>query len=187
MFERYTDEAKRAIFFARNEAVVRKESAISVKGLLLGLAREDKSRAHEICSLKARDAELRSALGIAPLPQKIDRSLLEPKTSIPLDGDAKKTLAYTAQEADLDREFWIDTDHLLRGLLRFPNDATAALSKAGLELESLQAASIQNRKVLPSKPPQRGVGLRRFARRYRWHRLRFAGLLAIFLNLNSQG
>jgi len=70
MFERYTDEAKRAIFFARTEAVVRKESAISVKDLLLGLAREDKSRAHEICSLKARDAELRSALGIAPLPRK---------------------------------------------------------------------------------------------------------------------
>jgi len=72
-------------------------------------------------------------------------------------------------------------------MLTFPNDATAALSKADLELESLQAASIQNRKILSPEPPQRGVGLRRFARRYRWHLLLFAVLLAIFLYLKSQG
>ena len=62
MFERYTDEAKRAIFFSRAEALVRKESAISVKDLLLGIAREEKQRVKLIASLKARDAALRSAL-----------------------------------------------------------------------------------------------------------------------------
>jgi hypothetical protein len=142
MFERYTDEAKRAIFFARTEAVASKESAICVKDLLLGLAREEKLRANQIASLKARDADLRSALGIAPFPQPIERSLLDPKTAIPLDSDANKTLAYTAQEAGLDWEFWIDADHLLRGLLRFPNAAADALSKPGVELGTMYANGI---------------------------------------------
>jgi hypothetical protein len=151
MFERYTDEAKPAIFFARTEAVVRNESTISAKDLLPGLAREEKSRAHQISSRKARDADLRSALGIAPFPPQIDRSLLEPNTALPLDGDAKKTLRYTAQEADLDHEFWIDADHQLRGLLRFPNAAADALAKLDVGLEAMRAASIRNREEFPSR------------------------------------
>jgi ATP-dependent Clp protease ATP-binding subunit ClpA len=187
MFERYTDEAKRAIFSARTEAVVRKESTISVKDLLLGLAREEKSRTHQICSLKARDAELRSALGIAPLPEHLDRLVLEPKTPIPLDGDAKKTLAYTAQEADFDREFWVDADHLLRGLLRFPNAASDALSKLGLELEAMRAASLQNRKEFPPRRVPVGIKLTATVKKFRPHLLLIAVLLIIFIYLKSQG
>src|SRR5882724_418162 len=187
MFERYTETARRAIFFARAESIFRKAPAISVQDLLLGLTREKKSRANYISELRSHAAEFRAAFGVAPLPQRLDSSLIRPRPQLPLEDDAKKALWYAAQEAHLDREFWIDTDHLLRGLLRFPNDATAALSKAGLELESLQAASIQNRKVLPSKPPQRGLGLRMFVKRYRWHLLLFDVLLAIFLYLKSQG
>ena len=187
MFERYTETARRAIFFARAESIFRKAPAISVQDLLLGLTRERKSRANYISELSSHAAEFRAAFGVAPLPRRLDSSLIRPRPQLPLEDDAKKALWYAAQEAHLDQEFWIDTDHLLRGLLRFPNDATAALSKAGLELESLQAASIQNRKVLPSKPPQRGVVLKRFARRYRWLLLLLAVLLAIFLYLKSQG
>jgi ATP-dependent Clp protease ATP-binding subunit ClpA len=187
MFERYTEEARRAIFFARAESLFRKAPAISVQDLLLGLTREKKSRANYISELKSQDADFRASFGVAPLPQRLDSSLIRPRPQLPLDDDAKKTLWYTAQEADLDREFWVDTDHLLRGLLRFPNDATAALSKAAIELESLQAASIQNRKVLPSKPVVRFVGLKEFARRHRWRLLLFVILLAIFLYLKSQG
>jgi hypothetical protein len=68
-----------------------------------------------------------------------------------LDGDAKKTLRYTAQEADLDHEFWIDADHQLRGLLRFPNAAADALAKLDVGLEAMRAASIRNREEFPSR------------------------------------
>ena len=187
MFERYTEEARRAIFFACVEALFRKAPAISVQDLLLGLTREPNSRANYISELRSHAAGFRAAFGVGPLPERFDSSLIRRRPQLPLEDDAKKALRFAAQEADLDREFWIDTDHLLRGLLRFPNDATAALSKAGLELESLQSASVQNRKVLPSKPVARGIGLRVFARRHRWRLLLFAVLLAIFLYLKSQG
>ena len=187
MFERYTEEARRAIFFTRAESLFRKAPAISVQDLLLGLTREPNSRANYICELRSHAAEFRASFGVTPLPQRLDPSLIRPRAALPLEDDAKKALWYATQEAHLDQEFWIDTDHLLRGLLRFPNGGTAALSKAGIQLESLQAASIQNRKVLPSKPVARGIGLRRFARKHRWGLFLFVVLLAIFLYLKSQG
>jgi ATP-dependent Clp protease ATP-binding subunit ClpA len=150
MFERYTEEARRAVFFACVEALFRKAPAISVKDLLLDLTREPNSRANYITELRGHAAEFRASFGVAPLPQRLDSSLIRPRPQLPLEDDAKKALRFAAQESDLDREFWIGADHPLRGLLRVPNDATAALSKAGIEPESLQAASIQNRKALPS-------------------------------------
>jgi hypothetical protein len=59
MFERYTEEARRAIFFARAESLFRKAPAISVQDLLLGLTREKKSRANYISELSSHAAEFR--------------------------------------------------------------------------------------------------------------------------------
>jgi len=187
MFERYTDDAKRAIFYARTEALFRKESVISTKDILLGLTREEKSRANQIGALKAHAVDLRSSFGIAPLPQRLDRSLLESKTEIPLDGDAKKTLAYAAKEADFEREFWIDSDHLLRGLLRFPNAAADALSKIDVGLESARAKSIRNREEVPPAPVPRRSKLKAALKKYRWRLLLIAVLMMIFLYLKQQG
>ena len=43
MFERYTERARRVIFFARYEASLAGTEAIEPEHLLLGIAREDKS------------------------------------------------------------------------------------------------------------------------------------------------
>ena len=187
MFERYTDEAKRAVFFSRAEALVRKVSVISVQDLLLGVSRDKNARASQIASLKPRDAELRAALGIAPFPKNIDYSQLGPKNAIPLDNDAKKTLAYAAQEADSDHEFWLDTDHLLRGLLRFPNATSDALAKLGIELEAMRAASVRNRQEFPPRRVHNWLRLRAFVKKFRAHLLLIAILLIIFAYLKSQG
>ena len=64
-------------------------------------------------------------------------------------------LAYAADEANLDQEYWIDTDHLLRGILRFPNEATAALQSISLDLDKAREASKLNRAEFPSKSPPR--------------------------------
>jgi hypothetical protein len=58
-------------------------------------------------------------------------------------------LAYALFEADWDRQFWIDTDHLLRGLLRFPNAATESLTSMGLTLESVRSSAKNDRKKSP--------------------------------------
>jgi len=187
MFERYTETARRAIFFARAESIFRKAPAISVQDLLLGLTREKKSRANYISELRSHAAEFRAAFGVAPLPQRLDSSLTHPRPQLPLEDDAKKALWYAAQEAHLDQEFWIDTDHLLRGLLSFPNAAADALSKRGVGLEAMRAASLRNRQEFPPKPVPGRSRLQATVKKFRLQVLLIAVLLIIFIYLKSQG
>ena len=183
MFERYTDAAKRAIFYARAEAINQNLTAISVRHILVGLTYEADSRACQIGSLKENAAKLRSSLGVPWLSTKLWKSQLE----MPLDANAKKTLAYASQEYELDRGQWLDTDHLLRGLLRFPNEATQSLQQINLELDSIRAASIENRKQLPDKPQSRWLAVRIFSQKYWREIVILLLLLFLFAYLKQQG
>src|ERR1035441_7070892 len=60
---------------------------------------------------------------------------------IPLDQNAKMVLAHAVNEAEMDNSFYIYTDHLLRGMLRFPYEASVALESIQVNLESARAAS----------------------------------------------
>jgi hypothetical protein len=185
MYERYTEDARRAVYFAYTEAVHRNESAISVRDVLLGLTWESHSRACAIGSLKENAVELRSLVGIPHLP-----STAFPywrKVKIPLDSNAKKVLAYAVREADHDKDFWIDSDHLLRGLLIFPNEAADALLKTGIELKPARTASVQHRKHFPSPPVPKGAKMKAAVRKYWFKGLMLAALLVIFIYLKLQG
>ena len=50
MFERYTEKARRTIFFGRFEASAFGSPYIETEHLLLGLLREDKALAHRLLS-----------------------------------------------------------------------------------------------------------------------------------------
>ena len=182
MFERYTDAAKRAIFYARAEAINQNVSVISVKHLLVGLTYEDSSRACQVGSLKENAENLRSFLGVPHPASSQSNSALE----IPLDTDAKKTLAYAARECDQDRCYWLDTDHLLRGLLRFPNEATPALEETGLALESARAASTENRRKIADKPRPWWVIAKNFGRKHWRGIVLIVLLLLVFTYLKEQ-
>ena len=144
MFDRYTEQARRVIYFARLEAVHRRASAISTKHLLLGLSWEETSPAAIAGSLKDRLIELCPLLGIQLRP--CTDVPYKQNAEIPLDRDSKIVLAYTSREADSDWSSAIETDHLLRGLLRFPNEACEALNAVGLDLEGARDASKQFRR-----------------------------------------
>src|ERR1035441_7070891 len=81
-------------------------------------------REGESCSAAARllknhEADLRSALGF---PSPSGNALSDLMKDIPLDQNAKMVLAHAVNEAEMDNSFYIYTDHLLRGMLRFPNE-----------------------------------------------------------------
>jgi ATP-dependent Clp protease ATP-binding subunit ClpA len=67
-----------------------------------------------------------------------------------LTDEVKKTLAYAAMEADAIGDAWVDTDHMLLGILR-ESDCQAAqqLTAAGLTVENVRSVVIENR---PSRP-----------------------------------
>jgi ATP-dependent Clp protease ATP-binding subunit ClpA len=150
MFKRYSEQARRAIFFARSEATHQQADFISTSHILFGITWEENSRANTIASLKDNAVQLRSLLGI---PHRPCSSVPYHSTrNIGLDRNSKMTLAYAAEEADKDKQFWIDTDHLLRGLLRFPNETASALQSAGIDLANARISSDSHRKTVP---PQR--------------------------------
>jgi len=149
MFERYNEQARRVVFFARYEATQRGSEKITTAHLLLGLTREKDSRADAIGSLRSKIPDPCELLGIAHRP--VTQVPLFKKAGPPLDNDSKKTLAYAAQEADRDKEYWIDTDHILRALLCFPNEASPALDSIPLDLNSTRARSKSHRIEFPSQ------------------------------------
>jgi len=139
MFERYTGQARRAIFFARFEATLQAADTISTAHLPLGIAREGCQSSAVVRLLKRRQKQIRTNLGIPHSNNRPPKAAFQ--WDMPLDDNAKLALAYAAQEADLDEHPWIDTDHLLRGLLRFPNHASGVLQSIGLDLAKVQTES----------------------------------------------
>lgn len=143
MFERYTEQARRSVFFARYVAGHQRATCITTAHLLVGLAWEGKTRIAEIDLSKNRIPELCLLLGIPwPLGKASKKQLM---TDLRLDKNAKMALMYAVEEANLDRHPSIDSDHLVRGLLRFPNEASHALQSIKLDLPTARAASQHSR------------------------------------------
>jgi len=114
MFERYTEKARRVIFFARYEASQFGSPCIETEHLLLGLLREEKS-------LSARFLRTHGAL--ESIRKQIEgHTIVREKTStsvdLPLSNESKRVLAYGAEEAERLAHKHIGTEHLFLGLLR---------------------------------------------------------------------
>jgi ClpA/ClpB-like protein len=149
-FERYTDAAKRAIYFARLEANHRDADSITPEHILAGLTWERDSTFVGIAPLKELAVTLRARMGLPHLPSTSFPYLRD--RNIPLTDGAKMTLAFAVEEANLDRQYWLDCDHLLRGLLRFRNDASDVLEQYAINLGSLRSAAKLHRREHPVKP-----------------------------------
>lgn len=149
MFERYTEQARRAVFFARYVAGRQRAEFITSAHLLVGLAWEGKTRISEIDSLKSRIPELCALLGIQwPLGNASKKQLM---TDMRLDNNSKMAMKYSVEEAEMDQLPYIYADHLLRGLLRFPNKASSALQSIHLDLPTARVASQRHRAESPTE------------------------------------
>lgn len=112
MFERYREDAKRAIFFARWEAQQSGSAYIEPKHILLGLIHDADSKANQLLALSAYEETFRKQLGFSASVQS------SKAVDVPLSNSSKRVLAYAAQEADRLASMPIGTEHLLLGLLR---------------------------------------------------------------------
>ena len=147
VFERYTEAAKRAIYYARAEALSRCDTVITVADILSGLSVDESTRAERVASLKANAFYLRWLSGLPQLPSvTVGKDWKNQENQPALELDSKRAMAYAVVEADRDREYWIDSDHLLRGILRFPNRAHFALLKTEINLKTARARSRRDRK-----------------------------------------
>jgi ATP-dependent Clp protease ATP-binding subunit ClpC len=131
MYERFSQDARRAVFFADREARQAGSPYLEPEHLLLGLTHEADSKANQLFALAAHAESFRKQLeAVAPL-----------KTSKPVDvpvsNICKRVLVCSVEEADQLGSRQIGTEHLLLGLLRESKSrASALLATAGIDLRS---------------------------------------------------
>ena len=146
MFEKYTEKARRVIFFARYEASQLGSSRIETEHVLLGLLREDKALtsrfftyAESALEKVRKQVESRTSI----------RDKVSTSVELPLSDEVKRVLSYANEEADRLLFNYIGTEHILLGLLR--EDKTVAaeiLRENGLKLSRVReelSGAIQER------------------------------------------
>ena len=137
MFERFTERARRVIFFARYEASTLSTGWIETEHLLLGLFKEDRVLAQNL-PIEAREA-IRKQIEALPRPN----PSIPTSVDLPLSRDSQRVLALGAEESDKLHHTAIDTGHLVLGLLRMECLATSLLRQHGIEYagcrETMQA------------------------------------------------
>src|SRR4026207_402240 len=97
MFERYTEEARRVLFFSRYEASQLGSISIETEHLLLGLIREGQGIGRRIFP--------RSHLPLESIRKEIEgrtvfRERVATSVEIPFSAETKRVLNFAAEEAD---------------------------------------------------------------------------------------
>jgi len=115
MFEKYSERARRALFFARYEASKLGSRVIESEHLLLGVLREGEESVTELLGrFQVRPEELRREIeGERPFVERISST-----AELPLSEESKKILAYAAHEAESMGHAAVGCEHLLVGILR---------------------------------------------------------------------
>ena len=136
MFERYTERARRALFFARYEAFQRGSPDIETEHLLLALFRDEESVTARVFA--------RAGLSLAEIQRQVDartsqHAPVSDSREAPFSNEARRVLRYAAQEADRLLHNRIGTEHLLLGLFREERSTGAAiLNELGLRLATVR-------------------------------------------------
>lgn len=135
MFERYTEKARRVIFFARYEASQFGSPFIDTEHLLLGLLRETKGLVSKLEANGSSVLSVRKKVeSQATLGEKFSTSV-----DLPLSNASKRVLAYAAEEAARLAHRHIGSEHLVLGLLREKEGLAARLlQEAGLNIQTLR-------------------------------------------------
>jgi ATP-dependent Clp protease ATP-binding subunit ClpC len=136
MFERYTERARRVLFFARYEASQMGSRNIAPEHLLLGLIREGEEITRQLfqrarVEMEAVKSEIESR---SEIQEKISTSV-----EIPLSQETKKVLHYSSEEAEALMHKYVGTEHLLLGLLREKSSlAGQILAEKGMKVFSVR-------------------------------------------------
>ena len=134
MFERYTEDARRALFFARYEATKLGSLSIEAEHLLLALTREPKGITSQVFARLSPDLIRQEIESRTAFREKVPTT-----AEIPFSAETKRVLQSAASEADLLQSNDIGTEHLLLGILRDGRSIAASLlMDKGMQLDAFR-------------------------------------------------
>ena len=141
MFERFTEKARRVIFFARYEASEYGSQYIETEHLLLGLLREDPSLTNRFLGGVGAKNTIRAEIE-KHIPS---RERISTSVEVPLTEDSRKVLRLATEEADRLGQRHVGTEHLLLGLLHVEGSlASQILQARSLKLATLREELTKN-------------------------------------------
>ena len=157
MFERYTEKARRVIFFARYEASQYGSPYIETEHLLLGLLREDRALAKWFPGESSVEPGIRTEIE----GQITQRERISTAVEVPLTEECRKVLKLAGEEADRLGHRHVGTEHVLVALIRVEGSLAAKLlRKRGLKPEAIReqlAKTPGSVSVRASAEPSRGA------------------------------
>lgn len=151
MFERYTEQARRVLFFARYEASEFGSLSIESEHLLVGLIRESKGLTGRIfaqpsLSLDSIRKEIEDRVAV--------RKRVATSVEMPFSDETKRVLQFAAEESDRLLHNYIGAEHLLLGILREERSlAGTILMEKGLRLDAVRQQLV----TLASEHPSLGM------------------------------
>jgi ATP-dependent Clp protease ATP-binding subunit ClpC len=151
MFQRFSDQARRVVVLAQEEARMLNHDSIGTEHILLGLIREDEGTAAQVLQslgldLEAVRQQVAEIVGQDKQGQdKQGQDTQGESGHIPFTSRAKKVLELSLREALQRGANHIGTEHLLLGLIRVGDDSVAAqvLLGMGANLSRVRAQVIQ--------------------------------------------
>jgi DNA-binding NarL/FixJ family response regulator len=140
MFERFTDQARRVVVLAQEEARMLNHTYIGTEHILLGLIHEGESGAAK--ALESLHISLEAAR--QQVEEMIGRGQATQMGEIPFTPRAKKVLELSFQEARELGHDYIGTEEILLGLIREGEGVAAqTLQRLGVDLEWARGTVIQ--------------------------------------------
>jgi ATP-dependent Clp protease ATP-binding subunit ClpA len=134
-FERYSEKARRAIFFARYEASQLGSPYIESEHLLLGMLREEADHLSRFFPSSLDIDSIRKEIGADPIIRE------KPKTSVDLalSIETMRALGFGAEEAERLASPQVCSEHLLLGILRVEGSKAAQmLLKRGADVDRIR-------------------------------------------------
>jgi ATP-dependent Clp protease ATP-binding subunit ClpA len=148
MFERFTNQSRRVVVLAQEEARMLNHNYIGTEHLLLGLLNEGSGMAAR--ALAAAGVTLPAARDQAVAI--VGRGQAQPSGHIPFTAAAKKSLELSLREALQLGDRYIGTGHLLLGLIhQGDNVALTMLDKLGADRSDLRARVTQELRDQPEE------------------------------------
>jgi len=132
MFERFTEDARRSLFFARAKAAERQGDVITPDDFLAGILL---SAPHVLTRLGAQVTDISTETAEDFMERTFSTIAARTSQEIPFSQQTKMAIGRAAEEADQLGHEAIRPEHLLVGILRDESsDAWRTLHKAGVTL-----------------------------------------------------
>jgi 2-C-methyl-D-erythritol 2,4-cyclodiphosphate synthase len=154
MFERYTEEARRCIFWARAAALMEKSDSITPIHLLAGIQKESPGLFKKLKLAKGK-------MKLPAISEKALQKVQQPELSreIELDEAAKRALKVAAETAEKLGGEKVRPLHMLEGVLRSDASLRKRLEKAGVTGIHVKSALEKDRAANPRKAPSMRSGM----------------------------